>query len=265
MLDSKNIEQAAELIWECWVNEKTIDQLPDELCPQTREEGYAIQAYFERYSGLPIFGWKIAATSAAGQKHIGVSTPLAGRILQEHVFAPGAILKFGKNKMAVAEPEFAFRMDKTLNPRSTVYSQNEVVSSVESLHPAIEIPNSRFSNFAFAGEEQLIADNACAHDFLIGPPIPDSWKSLDLAKHHVTISILNGASHEGAGSNVLGDPMVALTWLVNELSRHNISLLAGSMIATGTCSTPIPIKAGDTIVADYGVLGQMQAVFAKNS
>ena len=240
-------------------------RLPDALCPQTREEGYAIQAHSESFSDRPIFGWKIAATSIAGQNHIGVSGPLAGRILQERVFQPNTTLNFGANRMAVAEPEFAFRMGETLIPRPLEYSQAEVVSAVDGLHPAIEIPDSRFHDFALVGEEHLIADNACAHEFVIGPQMPDSWRSLDLSKHAVTISILNGISNKGIGSNVLGDPRLALTWIANELSRNNISLMAGSTVATGTCTTPIGIKAGDTITADFGTLGRLQVLFAKDS
>jgi len=255
-------EQAATLIWDCWHTGDTITHLPDELRPKTREEGYAIQAHFESFSDRPIFGWKIAATSLAGQNHIGVPGPLAGRILQERVFEPSSTLDFGANRMAVAEPEFAFSMGSTLNPRSAEYSQREVMSAVDALHPAIEIPDSRFRDFASVGEEHLIADNACAHEFVIGPQMPDFWRSLDLSKHAVTISILNGNSNKGIGSNVLGDPRFALTWIVNELSRNNICLMAGSMVATGTCATPIPIKAADTIIADFGDLGELQVLFA---
>ena len=188
--------------------------------------------------------------------------PLAGRIFQERVFTPDTTLKFGLNKMAVAEPEFAFRMGQTLKPRSTEYTLAEVISSVDTLHPAIEIPNSRFKNFAAVGEEQLIADNACAHEFVIGPPMSNSWSSLDLSQHDVTISLANGPHNKGSGSNVLGDPRLALTWIANELSRNNLCLLAGATVATGTCTKPITIKAGDTITADYGTLGSTQVTFA---
>ena len=187
MLSNKNAEQAAKLIWDCWENGRTIDKLPFELRPQTRAEGYTIQAYFEKFSNQPIFGWKIAATSKAGQSHIGVKGPLAGRILQERVFSAGATLSFGDNKMAVAEPELAFRIGQTLEPRRTEYSKDEVISSVDTLHPAIEIPNSRFKYFADVGEEQLIADNACAHEFVIGAAMTDLWKSTNLANHNLLI------------------------------------------------------------------------------
>ena len=46
----------------------------------------------------------------------------------------------------------------------------EVLDAVDTLHPAIEIPDSRFADYVKAGEAQLIADNACAHLFVLGAP-----------------------------------------------------------------------------------------------
>jgi 2-keto-4-pentenoate hydratase len=253
--------EAAKIIWDCWQNGKKIKQLPKKISPKNRSESYAIQSLYEKFSGKPIFGWKIAATSLDGQKHIGVSGPLVGRILHDRVFSPNEKLNFGGNKMAVAEPEFAFRMGTTLEPKNTKYTIEEVMNSVDTLHPSIEIPDSRFENFALVGENQLIADNACAHEFVIGPAMSKKWKLIDLSKHIVKISVLNGMTNEGVGSNVLGDPKIALTWLVNELSQNNITLFKGMIVSTGTCAKPIKIQKGDKITVDYGFLGTLSTSF----
>ena len=88
----------------------------------------------------------------------------------------------------------------------------------------------------------------------------NEWRMIDLSKHKVVISNSNEIQHEGVGSNVLGDPRVALTWLVNELSQNNISLDKGMIVSTGTCAKPIPIKVGDTVRADYGQLGSISVI-----
>jgi 2-keto-4-pentenoate hydratase len=67
---------------------------------------------------------------------------------------------------------------------------------------------------------------------------------------------------EGSGAAVLGDPRVALTWLVNELSGLGITLEAGQFVTTGTCMTPLEIEPGDSASADFGVLGQISMRFA---
>lgn len=257
-----NSRDAAERIWNCWQNGTVMDHLPEDVRPVTRAEGYAVQAHLAALSDAAVFGWKIAATSTAGQNHIGVSGPLAGRLLGERVFQVGQMLNFGANRMAVAEPEFAFRMGRRFEPRAEPYAQAEVLDAVDTLHTAIEVPDSRFADFSRVGEAVLIADNACAHEFVLGPPMPEDWRNTDLAAHPVEISVVGGDTHQGFGANVLEDPRIALNWLVNELRQNSITLEAGMIVTTGTCATPIPISAGDTVSADYGTLGRLEITFA---
>jgi 2-keto-4-pentenoate hydratase len=257
------VQAAADVLWDCWVQGRRIAAIPGAVMPRTRLEGYAIQQRLEARCRSPLFGWKIAATSTAGQAHINVDGPLAGRLLQERVIASGENVPLGANHMRVAEAEFAFRMGTDLPPRETPYSTGEVLDAVATLHPAIEIPDSRFDDFTIVGAAQLIADNACAHYFVLGPPATVDWRSLDLARHHATGRVVqqNGEvlDRQGIGANVLGDPRDALAWLVNELSSLGITLRAGETVTTGTCLVPLPIESGAAIDADFGVLGRVSA------
>jgi 2-keto-4-pentenoate hydratase len=162
--------------------------------------------------------------------------------------------------MRVAEAEFAFRMGRDLPPRAGAYRIAEVLDAVSALHPAIEVPDSRYDDFTTVGAPQLIADNACAHLFVLGPEAPPGWRELDLVEHAVTGTIDGKLTREGRGANVLGDPRIALTWLVNELSGLGITLKAAQVVTTGTCLTPLPIVPGDTMTADFGALGRVSAI-----
>jgi len=250
-------QAASDVLWRHWQEGTRLACLPTAMRPATRAEGYRIQAHLEQRSAAPLFGWKIAATSVAGQAHIAVDGPLAGRLLRENVVECGGELRVGHNHMRVAEAEFAFRMGRPLPPRPEPYGVQEVVSAVEALHPAIELPDSRFEDFTAVGAPQLIADNACAHLFVLGPASPPHWRDLDLAGHQVTASVVGQDAHHGKGANVLDDPRIALAWLVNELSGLGITLTAGQIVTTGTCVVPVPIAPGDTIAASFGELGEM--------
>src|SRR3954468_17743507 len=184
-MPDEQLQAASDTLWEHWQRGGRVDALPHSIRPTTREDGYAIQARVERRSAVPLFGWKIAATSAAGQAHIAVDGPMAGRLLGERVFESGSRLPFGRNHMRVAEAEFAFRMAVDLPPRATPYAVDEVLARVAALHPAIEIPDSRYVDFTAVGAAQLIADNACAHEFVLGVPAPHTWRTIDLAAHRV--------------------------------------------------------------------------------
>ena len=252
---------AADLIWQLWNAGEVIDDLPLDLKPHSRTEGYAIQAVLEDLSKRPLFGWKIAATSKAGQEHIGVSGPIAGRVLAERAFEDGADLVFGENRMRVAEPEFAFRFATALKPRRKEYTLEDVLGAVGSLHPAIEIPDSRFENFATVGEAQLIADNACAHEFILGSATEADWRAIDLSQHKATIEAVGGEVHDGIGANVLGDPRDALLWLVREVTGIGLTIEAGQVVTTGTCAEPLDIEPGDEVIADFGALGDVNVSF----
>jgi 2-keto-4-pentenoate hydratase len=260
MLENDNIAAAAKMLNDHWRAGTKFESLDAAIRPHDRLEGYAVQAALANLSTSQLFGWKIAATSEAGQRHINVAGPLAGRILTETVIADGGTAPMKGNEMRVGEAEFAFRMARDLPPRANPYSVQEVLDAVGTLHPAIEIPDSRFADFAGAGEAQLIADNACAHLFALGEATGADWRARDLIEERPVIS-LRGSQYIGHGRNVLGDPRVALTWCANELRALGIALRAGEIVTTGTCYPPLPIQSGDFLAADFGVLGKVSVGF----
>jgi 2-keto-4-pentenoate hydratase len=260
MLDHDQIEAASRTLRDHWRAGTKLAALESSHRPRDRREAYAIQAALEHHSARDLFGWKIAATSEAGQKHINVDGPMAGRILSETVLADGGTASMAGNEMQVAEPEFAFRMATDLPPRPSPYSVQEVMDAVATLHPAIEIPDSRFADFVSAGAAQIIADNACAHLFVLGAPAAANWRSLDLIEEKPVIT-LRGRQFTGHGKNVLGDPRVALTWLANELRQLGVTLGAGQIVTTGTCHPPLPIQSGDVFEADFGAIGRVSVRF----
>ena len=181
-MEIESAKAASELLARHWREGRVLDALPTSLRPANREEGYLIQRQIEALSDSPLFGWKIAATSAAGQRHIGLDGPIAGRLLAETVHSDGDLIPFGANRMRVAEAEFAFRMGGDLPPRDRRYEVSEVLDAVSELYLAIEIPDSRFADFVKVGGPQLIADNACAHRFVL----PTSTGHLAAARFGLT-------------------------------------------------------------------------------
>ncbi len=262
------IYEAAQLIWTNMSDGTQTGALPASCLPANRAEGYAVQTEVARLSGQQSVGWKIAATSVAGQKHINVNGPLAGRLLAGRAFVAGTeaanSIDLGRNLLRVVEAEFTFRMSRALPPRDAAagaYTVDEVMSAVASLHLAIEIPDCRMTDFLHVGAPSLIADLACASWWIVGDAVTADWRGIDLSAHRVT-AYRNGAlAAEGIGSNVLGDPRVALTWLANELCVYGDGLLAGDYVTTGTCVVPVPCTPGDSFLMDFGVLGTISAAF----
>jgi 2-keto-4-pentenoate hydratase len=260
-MKQQDIRSAATILWQYWQQSTRLDELPAQCRPANRAEAYAIQAELARLSGQSIVGWKIAATSVAGQQHIRVDGPMAGCLLSARALEGGATLSLAGNLMKVAEAEFAFRMGRPLPKRATSYSVAEVLEAVASLHPAIEVPDSRYEDFTRVGAAQLIADVACACWFVIGPATRADWRTLDLARHGVAAYRNGTLAGQGSGANVLGDPRSALAWIANELITYGDGLRAGDVVMTGTCLTPVPVSAGDRVKADFGEFGALDVGF----
>lgn len=254
-------ESAARALLAAWQTHGRIDAIPEDCHPRTRAEGYAVQAALLRACGETGFGWKIAATSTAGQQHIGVSGPLAGRLQASRRRASGDTVSLKGNTMRVAEAEFAFRMGSDLHADASgkPLTVEAVMAAVQAMQLAIEVPNSRLTDFAAAGEAQLIADFACACFVVIGEDVAADWRNIDLSQHGVTVRRGEEVVATGSGANVLGDPRLALTWLANELITQGQFLASGDVVITGTSVVPVPVWPGDVMTADFGDFGAVWA------
>ena len=250
-------KEAANLLMNCAGEGSKIIQLPDTLFPSTLEEAYTVQAYIETPNN-PRVGWKLAATSKAGQKHIGVSGPIVGRITSKMSLSLGHFVTTKANNMMVAEPEFVFVFNRRIEPRDWSYTKEEAMELVSELKLGLEFPNSRFIRFETVGESSLIADNACAHEFMLGPTAPEIWRQLELSKHKVVGWIGSKSRFEGVGSNVFGGPVNALLWFLNEASKRQFVINEDDFVTTGTTTQPMPFEMGDKIIADFGELGEVR-------
>lgn len=80
------------------------------------------------------------------------------------------------------------------------------IAAVATLHPAIELADLRYTSDTVVGAPQLIADDACANLFILGPALPRPWRHIDLAVHRVSATVAGKSRHDGQGANVLGAP-----------------------------------------------------------
>ena len=192
--------------------------------------------------------------SLAGQRHINVDGPLAGPLLAGRLHGAGAAIDLLGNRMRLAEAEFAFRMAAPLPPRGLPYTLAEVTAAAASVHPAIELPDSRYEDVTAVGAPQLIADAACAWCAAIDDTGSAGWSGRDLDDLLVTVLKEGRLAAEGQGANV-GGPFRALTWVANEVAAYAGGLRAGDLVITGTCVEPVPIAPGERLHVDFGDLG----------
>jgi 2-keto-4-pentenoate hydratase len=258
MSDENRAGGAADVLWTAWASGERIAALPEDVRPRDDAEGFAAQLALGGHAGRT-YGWKIAATTTAGQAHIGVSGPLPGPLFERFRHEPGDVLASDDMHMRVVEAEFAYLMGSDVAPDA---GPEEILAAVDGLHLAVEIPDSRFARYETVGAPQLLADCACAGRFVLGPAVP-GWAELDLSTWATAVWINGTAAATGSGGNVMGDPRVALTWIAEDLRRYGLGLRAGEIVTTGTTTAPVPVGPGDEVRADFGELGDVGFRFAR--
>jgi 2-keto-4-pentenoate hydratase len=247
--------EAARLLLNARGDFRQLNGFPPSCLPQDLDDGYLIQKAFAEEWELPVVGYKIGCTAKDQQRMLGIPEPFFGRLFAPFVKESPAELSAGAFHMLGVETELAFRMRRGLKPRKAGYTLDEVTSAVASVHPALEIIDSRLSHWTKRGAPSLIADNSGNAALVVGAPIK-GWQELDLARISAKLTFDGEVVGKGRSSKVLGNPLKALTWLANKLSAAGITLLRGDIVSTGTITGVNYAQAGTVAVGSFGKLGE---------
>jgi len=256
----EQIQEAARLLLQARGDHRQIPAIPESCRPATVEDGYLVQDELIRLWGLEVGGWKVGATTPPWQEKVGVKEPIAGRMLVPFMRPSPAEFFGGAFHMRIVEPEYAYRLGRDLPPSGRPYGRDEVLDAVETVHPAIEIVDSRLAGGLAAGAPSLVADNAVAAAFVYGTAIPD-WRRRDLVNAPVRITIDREIVGQGDGREAGGDPANPLVWLANDRARRGDGLKRGQFVTTSSCAGVHRAPSVATVVADFGELGRAEVRF----
>jgi 2-keto-4-pentenoate hydratase len=263
-LSDEAVQRAARLLLDARHDGRTIAALPPDCRPASVDEGYRIQDAVTQHLALRTIGWKIGCTAVDQQKFLGTDGPFAGRVFAYLAFDSPATLPGKQFHMRGIEAEFAFRLGHDLPSRAQPYSREEVADAVGALHPTIEIVNTRYDDWLKVGVPSLVADNGAHGAFVCGAGVAD-WRRFDLVNHKVALSVDGKEVASGTGARVLGDPLLALTWLANDRVRRGDHLRAGQIVTTGTCVGFNKVEPAADVVADHGALGRVALRFVERA
>ena len=164
------------------------------------------------------------------------------------------------------EPEFAVLMGEDVPPRGDgkPHAPNEVWKRVEHVALCIECCGQRATPDVVATTTQLgkFQDALSAGGVLLGKRLHAS--SIDghsLASIETILSVQGEVVARGSGAACPeGGPVGALGWLANHLNSRGLRLQQGMLIATGQTCIYRGVAVGDTVVASFGTLGEVQMV-----
>ena len=247
--------EAGQALAEARRERRNLESLPGGL-PTDEEAAYAIQREAIDAYGAERVGYKIGATNPQAQAMLGTDHPFRAPLFGPDCFSQGATIAEPGYGVIGLEPEFALRLSMDLPVRAEPYTRDEIEAAVAAVHPAFEVIGLRLPSELFKKAIVVTTDFGANVGFVAGEGITD-WKAHDLASIPVHASVDGEEVASGSGANVLGHPLNALLWLANDLTSSDRALQAGDWISTGTCAGVVKIKPGQSAVASFGPIGEV--------
>jgi 2-oxo-3-hexenedioate decarboxylase len=204
-----------------------------------------------RARGETPVGRKIGFTNSEMWATYGVSGPIWGYMFDATV----RDLAAGDGRFALAglaepliEPEIALHLSRAPH---VGMSDGDLIDCIDWVAHGFEIVQSIFPGWKFAAAD-TVAAYGMHGAYLIGErhAITDDlarWTNA-LANFSIELKNSGGVSRLGDATNVLGGPLKALRYLIDELARYpeTAPLRAGEIVTTGTLVAAMPVAAGET-------------------
>jgi len=225
------------------------------------EDAYQIQLNVVKHrleNGATLVGKKIGLTSPAMQKMLNVNEPDYGHLFDDMNLFQGEAFPISKLLQPRIEGEIAFVLEKDLKgPGLTIA---EVTRAMAGVMPALEIIDSRITDWKIKIQD-TIADNASGSHFVLGSSIIP-LAGIDLRYVGYVLTKNGHLVGTGAGADVLGSPIQAVTWLANKMGMFDIGLKAGEIILSGAASGAVTVETNDFVQLNVDRVGQVGCYFA---
>ncbi|MCC2097506.1 MAG: fumarylacetoacetate hydrolase family protein [Hyphomicrobiales bacterium] len=229
-----------------------IQQISDQT-PISLEQAYQIQKEAialrmlrrEQRAGI-----KMGFTSRAKIAQMGIGDLIWGRLTDGMIVEEGAPIDFSAYIHPRVEPEIAFLLKRPLSGRITPM---QAMEAVEAIAPALEIIDSRYSNFKFSLED-VVADNASSSGFVTGPwQIPD----FDFGNLGLVLSFNGKPVQIGSTAAIMGHPLRSLVAAARFAGEAGEPLKPGWIVMAGGATAAEPLAAGQYVELEMEHMGRV--------
>jgi 2-oxo-3-hexenedioate decarboxylase/2-keto-4-pentenoate hydratase len=256
---------AAKLLVESRLSGRQFSSLPVTVRPRTVEDGYLVQRVARdvlSHSGFGRHGgWKIGCTTSVMQEYLDVESPVSGAMFRHNMW-------HGEHRFAVSPPcvlgvecEIAVRLGDDLARGDQPYSTDDVADAVSAVMAAIEVVQDRYVDYRTLDTPTLVADDFFHYGCVLGVQ-DESRDPHQLGDATASMSINGVDVGHGRGSDILGHPLVALAWLVNNCAAIGTPVLAGDIVLLGSVVQTQWVDSGDVVVVHNDMLGDVRASFS---
>ena len=221
------------------------------------DDAYAIGQYVtdaKVAAGRVVKGHKVGLTSKAMRSTTGATEPDYGTLFDNWFLDEGSKVSMGILNRPLVEVELVFVLKEDLGGPDV--NAVDVIRATDFILPAIEVVDGRYSQSGAGGVIDSIADAASCGFVMVGGN-PVHLTDVDI-RHIGGALYLNGELEEsGVASAVMGNPINSVAWLARKLHEFGVTMQAGHTVLSGSFIRARTIAAGDSVVADFGPLGQI--------
>lgn len=226
------------------------------------EMGYKIcLALIERHkaAGDPQVGWKVGLTSKAIRKQAGATSPAFAVLYSKGKWDSGVSFPVSDLTRAGWENELCLTMGESLKGPNITTEQ--AMRAIATVSPALEIIEHRPP--PGQGTRALsAADNGQQRAFVVGEAVPFDPDTHDLAKASVELYVDGVFTEKAYGVEVMETgPIASIVWLVEQLSKFDLALEAGSTIMAGSFTKQYRFDSPVSIESRFSSFGTVKAQF----
>lgn len=195
-------------------------------------------------------GIKMGFTSRAKIAQMGIDDLIWGRLTDGMIIEEGSTLNFDDYVHPRVEPEIAFLLKRPLSGRLTPM---QAMEAVEAIAPALEIIDSRYSNFKFSLED-VVADNASSSGFVTGPwQIPD----FDFGNLGMVMNFNGKPVQIGSSAAIMGHPLRSLVAAARFAGEVNEPLKSGWIVMAGGATAAEALSPGQYVELEVENMGRV--------
>lgn len=203
-------------------------------------------------------GFKIGGTNPEIMKLLKAKEPFYSYLYQEQTFNNKKCLKLTPNTFGI-ELELAYKVSKNIF-NNKIRKKKQIKQFILGISPALELVGMR---------QKIKKIN------YVGQAIVDFGLNISLVKSRIhkpkniskllfktkIINLKNKKVYFGHTKNVMGNPINALFWLIQELQKKDISLNKDFWVSTGSTTSIVPVKKGDNFLGEIFKIGRVEISF----
>ncbi|MFB9769084.1 2-keto-4-pentenoate hydratase [Lactiplantibacillus modestisalitolerans] len=208
------------------------------------DAAYRVQTQLTVFKDQPVGGYKVSLTSATTQQMFDTDAPLYGAQVADHFLAAPAKVRRGQLMEPLVEVELVFKAKEDLAASDSLTD----LWHKTTVAPGLEVPDSRFADWFPDLPKNLVVADAAVGGLVVYGTERDTdqvFETVDaVATPKCSLEHAGKTVKTGQASEVLGNPLNSLHWLVAKLAAQGRTLTAGQRVSSGTFVLPPHLTAG---------------------